>query len=333
MTDKPPTRPERRRLLAAGTGLALAASLRNAFAQEPYPSRPLRLIAPIAPGGLTDSLARLLATGLSARLQQPVVVENRAGGGGVIGTTAAAKQAADGYNLLLVYQGIASVNPVLYNDLPYATLRDFAPVAKVATFPLALVVHSDVKARSVQELVALAKAKPGSLSYASAGNATTAHLTMELFKRQAGLHLVHIPYKGEAPALNDLMGGQVEVAFSSLASVLPHLKSGRLRPLGIASLERSSLAADIPTIHETGLKGFQSEGWYGVLVPVGTPAAVIDRLNRELLAVLADPETKAKMAAQAVVPSPSSPQALRQWIADETERWRKIITEVGIKPD
>jgi tripartite-type tricarboxylate transporter receptor subunit TctC len=320
-------------MLATGTGLAFAAGLGNAFAQEPYPSRPLRLIAPIAPGGLTDSLARLLATGLSARLQQPVVVENRAGGGGVIGTTAAAKQAADGYNLLLVYQGIASVNPVLYNDLPYATLRDFAPVAKVATFPLALVVHSDVKARSVQELVALAKAKPGSLSYASAGNATTAHLTMELFKRQAGLHLVHIPYKGEAPALNDLMGGQVEVAFSSLSSVLPHLKSGRLRPLGIASLERSSLAADIPTIHETGLKGFQSEGWYGVLVPTGTPAAVIDRLNRELLAVLADPETKAKMAAQAVVPTPSSPQALRQWIADETERWRKIITEAGIKPD
>ena len=333
MTDRPPARPERRRLLATGTGFAFAAGLQNAFAQEPYPSRSLRLIAPIAPGGLTDSLARLLATGLSARLQQPVVVENRAGGGGVIGTTAAAKQAADGYNLLLVYQGIASVNPVLYNDLPYATLRDFAPVAKVATFPLALVVHSDVKARSVQELVALAKAKPGSLSYASAGNATTAHLTMELFKRQAGLHLVHIPYKGEAPALNDLMGGQVEVAFSSLASVLPHLKSGRLRPLGIASLERSSLAADIPTIHETGLKGFQSEGWYGVLVPIGTPAAVIERLNRELLAVLADPETKAKMAAQAVVPSPSSPQALRQWIADETERWRKIITEVGIKPD
>jgi len=320
-------------MLATGTGLAFAAGLRNAFAQEPYPSRSLRLIAPIAPGGLTDSLARLLATGLSARLQQPVVVENRAGGGGVIGTTAAAKQAADGYNLLLVYQGIASVNPVLYNDLPYATLRDFAPVAKVATFPLALVVHSDVKARSVQELVALAKAKPGSLSYASAGNATTAHLTMEMFKRQAGLHLVHIPYKGEAPALNDLMGGQVEVAFSSLASVLPHLKSGRLRPLGIASLERSSLAVDIPTIHETGLKGFQSEGWYGVLVPTGTPAAVIDRLNRELLAVLADPETKTKMAAQAVVPTPSSPQALRQWIADETERWRKIITEAGIKPD
>jgi len=320
-------------MLATGTGLAFAAGLRNAFAQEPYPSRSLRPIAPIARAGLTDSLALLLATGLSARLQQPVVVENRAGGGGVIGTTAAAKQAADGYNLLLVYQGIASVNPVLYNDLPYATLRDFAPVAKVATFPLALVVHSDVKARSVQELVALAKAKPGSLSYASAGNATTAHLTMEMFKRQAGLHLVHIPYKGEAPALNDLMGGQVEVAFSSLASVLPHLKSGRLRPLGIASLERSSLAVDIPTIHETGLKGFQSEGWYGVLVPTGTPAAVIDRLNRELLAVLADPETKTKMAAQAVVPTPSSPQALRQWIADETERWRKIITEAGIKPD
>ncbi len=334
MSDHPPASRARRTALAAGAGLAIGAAVpHGARAQEAYPSRPLRLVVPIAPGGLTDILGRLLAAGLSARLQQPVVVENRAGGGGVIGTTFAAKQPPDGYTLLLVYQGIASVNPVLYKELAYDTLRDFAPVAKVATFPLALIVSSAVPANSVQQLIALAKQRPGSLSYASAGNATTSHLTMELFKRQAGVHLVHIPYKGEAPALNDLMGGQVEVAFSSLASVLPHLKSGRLRPLGIASQQRSTLAPDIPTIAEAGVPGFQSEGWYGVLAPAGTPAGVVERLNRELMAVLDDPETKAKMAAQAVVPAGSTPQALRQWIADETERWRKVVAQAGIKPD
>lgn len=315
-------------------GLALGACLTgSAFAQETWPARPLRMIAPIAPGGLTDTLARMLASGLSTRLGQQVVVDNRPGGGGVIGMTAAARSPGDGYNLVLVYQGVASVNPVLYKDLAYDTLRDFVPIAQVATFPLALVAGPRLKAANLQEFIALARSKPDGLSYASAGNATTAHLTMELFKRRADLRMVHIPYKGEAPALNDLMGGQVDVAFSSLQSVLPHIQGGRLRVLGVTSAERSPLAPQFPTIAEAGVVGFQSVGWYAVLAPAGTPRPIVERLNKELLAILAEPETRSRMTAQAITAGGSSPEAARQWIVEDTERWRKVIAEAGIKPD
>lgn len=304
-----------------------------ASAQERWPGRPLQLIAPIAPGGLTDTLARLLASGLSTRLDQQVVVENKPGGAGVIGMQAAARSAPDGYHLILVYQGVASVNPVLYKNLPYDTLRDFAPVAQVATFPMALIANSRLQAKNLKEFIALARAKPGALSYASAGNATTSHLTMELFKRRTNLQLTHIPYKGEAPALNDLMGGQIDVAFSSLGSIMPHLDSGRLKVYGITSQKRTTLAPELPTISEAGVAGFQSEGWYAVLAPAGTPAPIITRLNKELLAVLAEPEVRARMQTQAIVPGGSSPEGLRQWIISDTERWRKVIADAGIKTD
>lgn len=318
----------------SGLALALGACLTfHAGAQEAWPSRPIKLIAPIAPGGLTDTLARMLASGLSTRLGQQVVVDNRPGGGGVIGMTAAAKAPADGYNLVLVYQGVASVNPVLYKDLGYDTLRDFTPVAQVATFPLALVASTRVPVRDLKELLALARSKPGSLSYASAGNATTAHLTMELFKRRTDTRIVHIPYKGEAPALNDLMGGQIDIAFSSFASVLPHIQGGRLKVLGVTSAERSPLAPNLPTISEAGVPGFQSVGWYAVLAPKGTPRPIIDRLNKELLAIVAEPETRTRMAAQAIIPGGSSVEATQAWIAEDTERWRKVIQEAGIKAD
>lgn len=320
----------RRHCLALTLGSCLAGPV---IAQTGYPDRPLKIIAPIAAGGLTDTVARMLAAGLTTRLGRPVVVDNRAGGGGVIGMTAAAKSPADGYSMVLVYQGVASVNPVLYKDLPYDTLRDFAPVAQVATFPFALVVDNKLPAANVRELVALARSKPGGLSYASAGNATTSHLTMELFKRRTDLRIVHIPYKGEAPALNDLMGGQVDVAFSSLASVLPHIQSGRLRVLGVTSAERSPLAPELPTISEAGVPGFQSVGWYGVLAPQGTPTAMVERLSRELVAILGEPEFRARMTAQTLTPAGSSPEVLRKWIAEDTERWRKVITESGIKVD
>lgn len=319
----------RRGLLA----LAAACLAHPVAAQDAWPSRPIKLIAPIAPGGLTDTLARMLASGLSTRLGQQVVVDNRPGGGGVIGMTAAAKSPADGYTLVLVYQGVATVNPVLHKDLPYDTLRDFTPVARVATFPLALVTSTRVPADNLKDLLTQVRGKPASLSHASAGNATTAHLTMELFKRRTGTRIVHIPYKGEAPALNDLMGGQVDVAFSSLASVLPFLQSGRLKVLGVTSSERSPLAPQLPTISEAGVAGFESVGWYAVLAPNGTPKAVVDRLNKELQAIVAEPETRTRMAAQAIVPGGSSPEALRRWIQEDTERWRKVIAEAGIKAD
>lgn len=325
-----PLRAGRRAWFALALGACLAA---GAAAQDTYPSRPIKMIAPIAPGGLTDTLARMLASGLSTRLGQQVIVDNRPGGGGVIGMTAAAKSPGDGYNLLMAYQGVASVNPVLYKELPYDTLRDFTPVGQVATFPVVLVASARLPVSNLNEFLALARSKPGALSYASAGNATTSHLTMELFKRRADLRIVHIPYKGEAPALNDLIGGQVDVAFSTLASVLPHIQSGRLRILGIASAKRSPLAPDLPTLSEAGVPGFSSVGWYAVLAPNGTPQAVVDRLNKELMAFLAEPETRSRMAAQAIVPEGSSPEALRRWIVEDTERWRKVIAEAGIKAD
>lgn len=320
----------RRAWLAIALGACLAVP---ATAQDAWPSRPIKIIAPIAPGGLTDTLARMLAAGLTKRLGEQVIVENKPGGGGIIGMTAAASAPGDGYNLVLVYQGVASVNPVLRKNLPYDTLRDFTPVAQVATFPLALVASTRVPVDNVKELVALARTKPGSLSYASAGNATTSHLTMELFKRATDTRIVHIPYKGEAPALNDLMGGQVDVAFSSLQSVLPHMQSGRLKVLGVTSAQRSPLAPQLPTIAEAGVADFQSVGWYAVLAPKGTPKPVVERLNKELIAILAEPETRTRMAAQAIIPGGSSPEALQKWIVEDTERWRKVIHEAGIKAD
>lgn len=315
-------------VLLAGAALAL-----DAAAQENYPSHPLKFVAPIAPGGLTDSLTRVLAAGLTRRLGQQVVVENRAGGGGIIGTAAAAKLPADGYHLLMVYQGVASVSPVLYPNLPYDTLRDFVPIAQVATFPLVLAVRNDLPAKDLPEFLALARSKPGGLSYASAGNATTSHLTMELFKRRTDLKIVHIPYKGESPALTDLVGGQIDATFISLSTVMPQLKSGRVRVLGIASKERSALAPALATLAEGGLPGFQAVGWYGVLAPAGTPGPIVERLNKELLAVLAESQTRATLAAQGVDPAGSSPEALRQWIAEDTARWRQVIQDAGIRAE
>lgn len=317
-------------LLAAAAVVGAAA---GAHAEDKYPSRPLKLIAPIAPGGLTDSLARVLATALGERLGQSVVVDNRAGAGGIIGMTAAAQSAPDGYSLVIVYQGIASVNPVLRKDLSYDTLRDFTPVGLSGGFPLALVVKADLPVKSVDDLVRLARSQPGRLSYASAGAATSSHLTMELFKSRTHLDIVHVPYKGEAPALNDLLAGQVDVVFTSLASVLPHLSNPRLKVLAVTTENRSKLAPDIPTVAESGVPGFQSTGWYGLMAPTGTPAPIVERLNRELVTVLENADMRARLQAMGLEAFSSSPEAMRRFIAEDMAKWRKVIAESGIKVD
>ena len=318
------------RLLAAAATLGVVG---GAVAEDAYPSRPLKLIAPIASGGLTDALARVLATALGERLGQPVVVDNRAGAGGIIGMTAAAKSPADGYTLVIVYQGIASVNPVLRKDLSYDTLRDFAPIGLSGGFPLALVTKADLPVKSVRELIELARSKPGSLSYASAGTATSSQLAMELFKSRTGVDLVHVPYRGEAPALNDLLAGQVDVEFTSLASVLPHLGNPRLRVLAVTTVERSKLAPDIPTVAESGVPGFQATGWYGLMAPAGTPEAIVERLNRELVAVLGDAGMRARLQAIGLEAFSSSPEAMRSFIVEDMAKWRKVIAEADIKVD
>lgn len=305
----------------------------GALAEIGYPSRPIKLIAPIAPGGLTDALARVLATALGERMGQPIVVDNRAGAGGIIGMTAAAKSAPDGYTLVIVYQGVASVNPVLRKDLPYDTLRDFTSVGLSGGFPLALVTKADLPVKSVRDLLQLARSQPGRLSYASAGDATSSHLTMELFKRRAGLDLVHVPYRGEAPALNDLLAGQIDVEFTSLTSVLPHMSNPRLRVLAVTTAGRSKLAPDLPTVAESGVPGFQATGWYGLMAPAGTPKNVMDRLNHDLVAVLADTTMKARLQAMGLEAFSSSPEAMRGFIAEDTAKWGKVIAETGIKVD
>lgn len=315
-------------LLAAAASLGLAA---GALAQDVYPDRPVKLIAPIAPGGLTDTLARVLAAALGERLGRPFVVDNRAGGGGIIGMTAAAKSPADGYTLVIVYQGVASVNPVLRKDLSYDTLRDFAPIGLSGGFPLALVSKADLPVKSVQDLIQLARSQPGRLSYASAGAATSSHLAMELFKSQTGLDIVHVPYRGEAPALNDLLAGQVDVEFTSLASVLPHLDNPGLRVLAVSTESRSKLAPAIPTVAESGVPGFQVTGWYGLMAPAGTPANIIERLNRELVAVLGDSAMRERLQAMGLEAFSSPPQEMRTFIAEDMAKWRKVIAESNIK--
>lgn len=324
----------RRRALGSLAGLALGAQALPfaAHAQE-FPTRPMKLIAPIAPGGLTDTLARALATRVGERMGQPMVVENRPGGGGVIGMQAAARSPADGYSLILVYQGVASVNPVLLKNPPYDTMRDFVPVALVARFPTVLVVDPKLGVDSLRGFLELLRANPGKYNYASAGNATTSHLTMELFKRAAGVDIVHVPYKGEAPALAEVVGGTVSALFATPTVAMPMVQAGRVRALGLSTRDRTPLVPGMATIAESGLPQFEVSGWYGVLAPAGTPAPIVERLNREFLAVLAEPELRARLAAQGVEPTGSTPQEAAQWIRDDTEKWRRVISEAKISVD
>jgi len=316
-----------RALLSA---LLSTACIAGVAAAASYPARPIRLIAPIAVGGLTDTLARLVAAGLADKLGQPVVVENKPGAGGIIGMEAAAKSAPDGYTLILVYQGVAAVNASLYPDLPYDTLRDFMPVAGLGSFPLVLVTNAKTGIRSVGDLIQRAKDKPNAFSYASAGNATTSHLTMELFKNEAGIQAMHVPYKGEGPANTDVAGGQVDIAFSSLASVAPLIKSNRLVALGIGTPQRSPVLPAVPTIAEAGVPGFEAVGWYGLLAPAGTPAGVVKQLSQAVADVLNQPAVREKLDGLGVTANATSSAAFGDQIRSETDKWKKVIQQSHI---
>jgi tripartite-type tricarboxylate transporter receptor subunit TctC len=303
----------------------------SAVLSQTYPDHPLKIIAPIAAGGLTDILTREIASGLSERLGQPVIVENRPGGGGTIGMVAAAKSPPDGYTLVMVYGGVASVNPVLIPGLPYDTVRDFTPISLVGSFPLLLIARRDFPARDTRELIALVKSKPGIYNYGSAGNATTSHMTMELFRHATGLEITHVPYKGEAPALADILGGQIDFAFSSMTSVMPYLGSDRLRVLGISTPAPSDLAPGVVPVAESGIPGFNATGWYAVLAPKDTPTAIIARLNETIGKIVTDPQVRAKMASQGVELFASTPEGAARWIADDAQKSRTVIEKAGIK--
>lgn len=315
--------------LACAGLLALAAA--EAAAAE-FPARPVRFVVASSPGGALDVLARLVGPKLAEKWAQPVVVDNRAGAGGVIGTEMVANANPDGYNILVIAQGFTA-NPFLYKKLPYRTPEDFAPITILAYGPNVLVVHPSVKAGSVKELIALAKAQPGKLNYATSGVGAASHLSIEMFKRMTGVDMVHIPYKGAGAATAAVVGGQVQLLFTSTGAAMPHIKSGRLKALGLTTAKRTPALPEVPTIAETGLAGFQVDGWYALMAPGKTPKPIIDRLYRDTAEVLKMPDTVARIESFGLEPAGISPQEFGDTIRAELKKWGKLIKEAGIKAE
>jgi tripartite-type tricarboxylate transporter receptor subunit TctC len=320
-------------LLRAMASIAIAAFATLAHAQPAYPSKPIRLVVPFPAGGTTDILARAVAQRLTETLGQPVVVDNRPGAGGNIGAELVAKAAPDGYTLLMGTVGTHAINASLYAKMPYDHVRDFAPVILVAGVPNVLVVNPALPVNSVQELIAYGKANPGKLNFASSGNGTSIHLSAELFKTMTGVQMAHVPYKGSAPALVDLAGGQVQLMFDNLPSSLALIKGGKLKALAVTSAQRSTALPDVPTVAESGLTGFEASSWFGLLAPAGTPKDIVAKLNGEVAKWLATPEAKEKMAAQGAIPAGQSPDDFTRHIAAETVKWQKVVKESGAKVD
>ena len=291
---------------------------------QPYPSRPVRVVVPFAPGGPNDIIVRLLTPKLGETLGQAFVVENRAGAGGNIGTDYVAKSVADGYTLLSVGPGSLIINPLI-GKVGYDTGRDFAPITLMARAPNALVAHPSLPARSVAELIALARSKPGAINYASGGNGSTPHLAAALFASMAGVELTHVPYKGTAPATADLVGGQVQIAFLGIPAVLPYAKSGRLRVLAVTGRRRSPELPDVPTVDESGVPGYEVSPWYGLLAPAATPGAIVERLALEATRIVRAPETREKLALAGAEAAGSTPEEFAAVIRADTATWSRIV--------
>jgi len=327
----------RQRLLRATTllvgiaGLALALA---AGAQAPaYPTKPIRLVVPFPPGGATDLIARAVAQKLAEAWGASVVVDNRPGAGGNIGTELVARSAPDGYTLEMGTVGTHAINPSLYAKIPYDHIKDFAPVILVAGVPNVLEVNPSVPVQTVQELIAYAKANPGKLNFASSGAGTSIHLSGELFKVMAGVQMTHVPYKGSGPALQDLLGGQVQLMFDNLPPSLPQIKAGKLRALAVTSSVRAPALPEVPTIAESGLPGFEASSWFGILAPAGTPPAIVAKVNAEVSKWLASPEGKEKLAGIGANAAGGSPEDFTRHIQAETAKWAKVVKESGAKVD
>jgi tripartite-type tricarboxylate transporter receptor subunit TctC len=322
-----------RTLLLAITLTATATSMWcSGAAGQSYPTKTVRIVAPFAAGGPVDSLARLVAGRLTNMWGQQVVVDNRGGGNSVIGTEIVARSAPDGYTLLLNSTGFA-VNATLYPKLPYDTVRDFAPIGALASGPGVLVVHPSFPARTLKQLIAMAKAKPGVYSYGSSGSGTVGHLTVEMLKTQAGIDLVHIPYKGAAPAVIDLIGGQIPIAAPNISAVLAHIRSGRVRALAVSSPKRWPSVPDIPTYSEAGLPGYEANNWYGMFAPAGTPPAIIAKINADTAAIMELPETRNTLEAAGVGPAKMSPEEFSAYIKSEIVRWGEAVKASGARAD
>jgi tripartite-type tricarboxylate transporter receptor subunit TctC len=300
--------------------------------QDAYPSKPLRLILPFPPGGGTDILGRLVAERLSARLGQPVVTDNRGGAGGNLGAEAAVRAAPDGYTLLLAAPTLA-ISPSLYAKLSYDPQKDLAPISLVATVPNVLVTHPSVPASTLQEFIALAKAKPGEMNFGSGGSGTSNHLGGELFNSVAGVKLVHVPYKGVNLAMNDAMAGNVQLVIIGIPAAAPQIKAGKLRALAVLAPQRSAALPDVPTAAEAGLAELDVTTWYGLLAPAATPRPIIARLNAEIVRTMREPELNERLAAMAVDPVTSTPEEFAVYIRQETAKWGDVVRKAGLRAD
>jgi tripartite-type tricarboxylate transporter receptor subunit TctC len=326
------TRSKRLAPAFASVVLAFAVTLANPAAQATdYPSRPIHLIVPYAAGGAADSIARILAKRISTAIGQTIVVENRGGGGSIVGTEFVNKAEPDGYTLLLGQSGPISINPAVYKTLPYDPVKDFAPISLTTTYPYVMVVNPALGVKTLKEFVGLAKSKPGALNYGTTGVGAANHLVTELFDSKAGIKMTHIPYRGTALAVNDLLAGQVQVVFADPISALPQVTSGALIALAVTSRDRSPVAPSVPTMSESGYPGFDAVGWHGILAPAKTPPAIIARLHAEILEALKDPETRDLLDSQAMQIVGSSPEAFAGFIKQDIAIWKEVADQARIE--
>jgi tripartite-type tricarboxylate transporter receptor subunit TctC len=319
--------PSRRNFLAAAAALIVVSTATAGLAQS-YPSKPVRVVVPYPPGGSTDIVARVIGEQLSQSMGQRFVVDNRPGAGGNIGMQLAAGAEPDGYTVVVGTTAHA-INMTLFKDLPYDTVKDFEPIALLTEIPLILVVNPAVEAQSVADLIALAKERPGTLNVASSGNGQSTHLAAEMFNAMAGIKLTHVPYKGSAPAITDVMAGHVQLMFDTVMSALPHVQAGKLRALAVSSAERAPVAPDVPTIAEAALPGYEAIAWNGLFAPAGTPRAIIDQLNAEVVRALQSEKVKEQLASLGATARPTTPSDFSTYVRDEVAKWAKVVKESG----
>ena len=317
------------------TLLVLAAGVLGApqVVAQNYPTKPVRLVLPYPPGGGSDTIARPLAQRLTARLGQQVVVDNRGGAGGAIGMENAARSAPDGYTIVMALTAQLAVNPSLFRKLPYDPVKDFTPITQMADGPYILVVHPSLPVKSVKEFIALARKRPGEIAYASSGNGSGGHLAAVLLGTMTGIKMLHVPYKGGGPALVDLLAGNVQMLFSTYAAGKGHIASGRIRALAVSTAQRPSVIPDLPTVAEAGVPGYAAGVWYAMLAPAGTPRDIVDRLNREIIAVLKDPGYSKILFSGAIDPVGSTPEALTELIKSEMAKYAKLVKDAGVRVD
>lgn len=333
---KTTTLPPRRRQLMAFVALAMIAAAglpANTQAQAAYPSKPIRLVVPFTPGGVTDTSGRLVAEQLSRRLGQQVIVDNRPGASGNIGTQAVATAEPDGYTLVLAFDGTMVINPHVFAKVPFDTVRDFAPVGKIGDAALILVAHPGVAAKGLKEVIALSKTQTGGLSYGTSGTGGTPHIAGELLKQRSGANLVHVPYKGGGQALTDVLGGNIPLVYTAVAGAFQHVKSGKLHAVAVSSGQRVKSLPDVPTFIESGVPDFEVNSWVGILAPAKTPKAVLDRLNSELNAVLSDAEVREKLAALGISATPGTGEQFGEEMKRDLARYGQVVRSAGIKAE